>query len=473
MVATCRAAAVLLCLSLTSVASAQITTGDIVGRVTDESGAVLPGATVTVDNVGTHEIRTTVTSATGDFVVNLLPIGSYQVRVELASFRSQESRVDLRSGERIRVDARLAIGGVSDTVQVSAEAPLLQTDSSTVSTLVTQNEVQDLPVNGRNFIRLIQLIPGASEGAANALASGTRPDDRRQTSAISINGAADNQNNLLIDGMDNNERAIGTIGVKPSMDAIAEMRVQTNMYSAEVGRTAGGVVNLLTKSGTNQFHGAAFGGFRNDRFDSRDYFATTDPILKQKGFGATLGGPVARQPDVLLRGLRRRPTAKWTGEQPDRAYAGDAQWRLFGAFADHLRSGGAGTDAVCQQPDSREPDRPYRRALRRAVSGADLIRARQQLREHDASNPEQHDGRWPYRSSDQREQLHVGTLFVQQVTHRDTTRMSTGQRRLRKLPPRATTRGSLVRTTRTRTRCRRTTSTSSARRRLPKSRAAT
>ena len=102
MVATCRAAAVLLCLSLTSVASAQITTGDIVGRVTDESGAVLPGATVTVDNVGTHEIRTTVTSATGDFVVNLLPIGSYQVRVELASFRSQESRVDLRSGERIR-----------------------------------------------------------------------------------------------------------------------------------------------------------------------------------------------------------------------------------------------------------------------------------------------------------------------------------------------------------------------------------
>ena len=250
MVATCRAAAVLSCLLLATSASAQVTTGDIVGRVTDESGAVLPGATVTVDNVGTHEIRTTVTSATGDYVVNLLPIGSYQVRVELESFRAQESRVDLRSSERIRVDARLALGALSDTVQVTAEAPLLQTDSSTVSTLVTQNEVQDLPVNGRNFIRLVQLIPGANEGAANALASGTRPDDRRQTSAISINGAADNQNNLLIDGMDNNERAIGTIGVKPSMDAIAEMRVQTNMYSAEVGRTAGGVVNLLTKSGT-------------------------------------------------------------------------------------------------------------------------------------------------------------------------------------------------------------------------------
>jgi hypothetical protein len=105
MVATCRGVAVLSYLLLATIASAQITTGDIVGRVTDESGAVLPGATITVDNVGTHEIRTTVTSATGDYVVNLLPIGSYQVRVELESFRSQESRVDLRSGERIRVDA--------------------------------------------------------------------------------------------------------------------------------------------------------------------------------------------------------------------------------------------------------------------------------------------------------------------------------------------------------------------------------
>jgi len=292
MVATCRAVAVLLCLLLASSASAQITTGDIVGRVTDQSGAVLPGAAVTVENVGTHDVRSTVASATGDFVVNLLPIGSYVVRVELDSFRPQESRVDLRSGERIRVDAKLVIGGLSDTVQVTAEAPLLQTDSSTVSTLVTQNEVQDLPVNGRNFIRLVQLIPGANEGASNALSSGNRPDDRRQTSAISINGAGDNQNNLLIDGMDNNERAIGTIGVKPSMDAIAEVRVQTNMYPAEVGRTAGGVVNLLTKSGTNQFHGAAYGFLRDDRFDSRDYFAKQDPILKQKQFGGTLGGPV-------------------------------------------------------------------------------------------------------------------------------------------------------------------------------------
>jgi hypothetical protein len=124
------------------------------------------------------------------------------------------------------------------------------------------------------------------------VASGTRPDDRRQTSAVSINGAADTQNNQMIDGMDNNERYIGTIGVKPAIDAIQEIRVQTNLYSAEVGRTGGGVINILTKSGTNQFQGSGYEFYRNDRFDERDYFATVDPILNQHQFGGSLGGPV-------------------------------------------------------------------------------------------------------------------------------------------------------------------------------------
>lgn len=286
--------AVLLALTLHSIAFAQVTTGDIVGRVTDESAGVLPGATITVQNVGTGDLRTTVAGDTGDYVVTLLPIGNYVVRIELQGFSVQESKIALRSGERVRVDGRLSVGTVSETVQVTAEAPLLQTESSTVSMLVTETEVQDLPVNGRNFVRLIQLVPGANEGAPNALGSGTRPDDRRQTSAVSINGAGDNRNNMLIDGMDNNERAIGTIVVRPSMDAIAEVRVQTNNYPAEVGRTAGGVVNILTKAGSNALHGTAYGFLRDDKFDSRDYFAKEDPILKQKQFGGSLGGPLVR-----------------------------------------------------------------------------------------------------------------------------------------------------------------------------------
>jgi hypothetical protein len=161
-----------------------------------------------------------------------------------------------------------------------------------VGALITEKAVQDLPVNGRNIVRLIQLVPGANEGAVSSTANGTRPDDRRQTSSISINGIADTQNNQLVDGMDNNERAIGTVAIKPSIDAIAEVKVQTNLYSADVGRTLGGVVNILTKSGSNDFHGLGFEFVRNDRFDSRDFFARQRPVLKQNQFGGSLGGPL-------------------------------------------------------------------------------------------------------------------------------------------------------------------------------------
>jgi hypothetical protein len=277
-------------------ARAQVTTADIVGRVTDASGGVLPGATVTIENVATHDTRTAPANGTGDYLFNLLPIGSYTVRVELQGFNSQTSRVTLSAGDRLRVDARLQVGAVAENIIVTAESPLLQTDTATVSSLVTTKAVQDLPVSGRNVQQLVQLVPGAFEGLPNSLASGTRPDDRRQTSAISINGALDNQNNQLIDGIDNNERAIGTVGVKPSIDAVAEVKVQTSMYTAEVGRTAGGVVNIITKSGSNEYHGSTFEFYRNDRFDAKNYFASTldKPVLRQHQFGGSLGGPVLK-----------------------------------------------------------------------------------------------------------------------------------------------------------------------------------
>lgn len=277
-------------------ASAQVTTADIVGRVTDATGAVLPGATVVIEHQGTHDVRTTPANATGDYVFNLLPIGEYLVKVELQGFTTQSTRVALSAGDRVRFDARLEPGTVQESVTVTATSPLLQTDTATVSALVSEKAVQDLPVSGRNVVRLVQLAPGAFEGQPNSLASGNRPDDRRQTSAVSINGAMDIQNNQLIDGIDNNERAIGTVGVKPSIDAIAEVKVQTSMYTAETGRTAGGVVNIITKSGTNSFHGSAFEFNRNDRFDARNFFATTvtKPKLDQNQYGGSLGGPVAR-----------------------------------------------------------------------------------------------------------------------------------------------------------------------------------
>ena len=283
-----------LTLVLPALAPAQGTTADIVGRVTDNTGAVLPGATVTVEHTATGDVRTATTSETGDYVFTLLPIGPYSVRIELQGFQTQLARVTLATGDRSRVDGRLQIGTLAETVSVTAEAPLLQTDTSTVSTLFDEKAVQDLPVAGRNIMRLIQMVPGANEGALSSTANGTRPDDRRQTSAVSVNAVADTQNNQLVDGMDNNERAIGTVGIKPSIDAIAEVRVQTNLYSADVGRTLGGVINIITKSGTNAFHGTAFEFLRNERFDARSFFATSKPMNRQHQFGGSVGGPLAQ-----------------------------------------------------------------------------------------------------------------------------------------------------------------------------------
>jgi hypothetical protein len=281
-----------MCLLLAPTAQAQVTTADILGRVTDSSGAVLPGATITIVNTATRDTRTQTSNDTGDYVFNLLPIGTYTVAIELQGFSTQMTTVTVATGDRARVDAKLNLGNVSESIQVTAEAAILQTDSSTVGSLIDAKAVQDLPIPGRNIMRLVQMIPGANEGAVSSLANGTRPDDRRQTSAVSINGTGDAQNNQLIDGVDNNERAIGTVGIKPSIDAIAEVKIQTNLYSADVGRTQGGVINILTKSGTNQFHGTAYEFGRSDRFDAAEFFAKQRPVLKQNQFGGSVGGPI-------------------------------------------------------------------------------------------------------------------------------------------------------------------------------------
>ncbi|PYR28500.1 MAG: hypothetical protein DMF92_13990, partial [Acidobacteria bacterium] len=285
------AGVVILILGLAASSAAQ-GTGDIVGRVADSSGGVLPGVTVTATNLATNLSRTTVTSDTGDYTFTLLAIGVYEVKTELAGFKSQTATVTLSTGDRARVDVRLDLGTVSETVTVVGETPLLQTDTSRVSSRLTAETVQNAPIVGRNIINMVQLTPGASEGAANATISGNRPDDRRQTSAVSINGNPENDNLQLVDGLDNTERVMGGMGIKPSIDAIQEVVVQTNLYSAENGRTLGGVINIITKSGSNQFRGSGFYFGRNQDFDAKDFFAVTKPLNHLNQFGGSLGGPL-------------------------------------------------------------------------------------------------------------------------------------------------------------------------------------
>jgi hypothetical protein len=281
-------------------ARAQETAG-IVGTVTDSSGAVVPGASVTLTNIGTNISQTANTSDGGDYVFTLLQVGNYTVKVEAKGFKSfSASGIVLAAGDRARVDAKMQVGDVAQTVEVSGSvAPALQTDTSTIGSLVPSQSVEDLPLDGRNIVKLVQLSAGTTEGSPGSIALGGRPDDRRQTSAYSVNGQSDYQNNNLIDGMDNNERIIGTIGVRPSIDAIQEVNVQTNKYDASVGRTSGGVVDVITKSGTNDFHGSAFEFFRNKVLNTNPNWAFTgssapNPAFRQNQWGASLGGPVIK-----------------------------------------------------------------------------------------------------------------------------------------------------------------------------------
>lgn len=291
---------------------AQLTTADIVGTVTDTTGGIIPNATVKIENLGTHDTRTTTTGQGGDYVVNLLNPGSYSITINASGFKAfLAPTVAVVAGDRARVDAKLEVGTETETVRVDATAPELQTDSSVLTSTINDHATQNLPLDGRNYINLAQLTPGANEGPSNGLTSGARPDDRRQTSSISVNGQSDIVNNEMVDGLDNNERVIGTIGIRPSVEAIQEIRVQSNSYTAEVGRTAGGVVNIITKSGTDQFHGAAYEYFRNDVLDASPFqFGAHNrkPELRQNQFGGALGGPIIRDKTFFFadyEGLRR------------------------------------------------------------------------------------------------------------------------------------------------------------------------
>jgi len=227
---------ILLCISVIPMAFGQVITGDIIGTVTDPSGAAIPGAAVTVTNAGTQLTRKAETNTLGDYTFTLLPTGTYSVSIEAKGFKTYKlAEMSLLSAQRARVNARLEVGNLTETVEVSAAEPLLQTDSSSVSTTLTSETVAEIPLNGRNFIDLITIQPGVNAGTPGSIQSGARPDERRQSSSFSANGQLESRNSQMLDGMDNSERYYGLVMIRPSIDGIAEMRVDTNAFSAESG----------------------------------------------------------------------------------------------------------------------------------------------------------------------------------------------------------------------------------------------
>ncbi|MEZ5353668.1 MAG: carboxypeptidase regulatory-like domain-containing protein [Bryobacteraceae bacterium] len=282
-----------------AIAYAQQDMGVITGLVTDASGAAVAGGSVTATNLDTAETRQVSTSETGAYTIGPLRIGRYSVAVELAGFkRAVFPELRLSAQDRARVDLRLEVGEVTESVSVTAEIPVLQAETSNLAHVVSQKEMRELPLNGRNFQQLAWTSAG--------IMPSTRSRDRE--SGFNANGQRMTQNSFLIDGIDNNNNVMGMQDRKmqvvvPSLDAVAEFKIQTSNYSAEFGRNSGAVMIVSIKSGTNQFHGTAYEYLRNDATDARDAFTYVDrtgdgradpEVLKQNQFGATFGGPIIR-----------------------------------------------------------------------------------------------------------------------------------------------------------------------------------
>jgi hypothetical protein len=298
-------------LGMAVTARAQTASGQITGTVTDSTGAVVPGATVTVNGELTGLKREGPTSKDGNYVFPLLPVGVYSITAELQGFRTaKRTGIRLNVDQVYRIDLQLQPGGLTEAVEVQAAAMAIDTETATVGQVITEKQITDLPLNGRNFLQLLFLNAGAVEttGEQGVMRQGAG-------NAVSLQGARPTSNNFMIDGTANIDTSLGTPAVILSVDALEEFKQQNKTYSAEYGFSAN-QVNLVSKSGTNEFHGALFGFGRNEALDAKNFFdppGRDKPTLDQKQFGGVIGGPVIKNKTFLL--------LNYEGTRIDRGYS--------------------------------------------------------------------------------------------------------------------------------------------------------
>src|SRR5712664_3767732 len=274
---------------------AQVDAGSILGTVSDASGGSVRGATVTLTNEGTNASLSTTTSSDGTYKFSPVRIGSYKLTATLQGFQTVTTRnVTVNVGQDVVVDFTLKPGSVSETVEVASTVPVLETQDASVGQVIDSRNVDNLPLNGRNFTFLAQLAAGVNTPQADTRGNAA-------SGAFAANGLRPAQNNYLLDGIDNNSDTVDFLNgtnfvVLPPVDAVEEFKVQTSDFSAEFGRSGAAVLNATIKSGTNEFHGAAWEFFRNDKLDAADFFENAGGrpkgALRQNQFGFTAGGPV-------------------------------------------------------------------------------------------------------------------------------------------------------------------------------------
>ncbi len=248
---------------------AQTTQGGIVGTVQDQKGDAIAGAKVTVINAATGLQRDVTSADNGIFRVIAIPGGMYELRAEAPGFATLvEKDIEVGVAQTRTLDLTLKVSATAETVTVEANADLTQTESSKLGQIIDNRKVEDLPLNGRDFAQLARLNPGVAVSGGG----GGQQGGEGNVSGFSSNGQRSTSNNFLVDGVDNNNYFAGEAAQLPSVDSIQEFEVQTNTFAAEYGRNTGSVINLVTKSGTNQLHGSAYEFFRNDVFDARNFF---------------------------------------------------------------------------------------------------------------------------------------------------------------------------------------------------------
>ena len=282
-----------------SVLPAQAVTGTILGTITDDTGGILPGATVTLTHTETGRTRVVIADSAGEFTAPSLSTGTYTLFAELQGFKTMSiPGIRLGVDQRLRFTVKLEVGAVSETVTVVGASPLVQTSSSELGTTVNEEQIRQLPLNGRNFVSLTRTVPGVVRGIPGANIDGAGSLAWRASASFSANGQRPRDNNYILDGVDNNETWLQTVVIFPAIDALDEFKLQTSTYSAEFGRSLGGVVSVQIKSGANAFKGNVYEFLRNDRFDANNFFnnraGRKKPDFNQHQFGGTLGGPVLR-----------------------------------------------------------------------------------------------------------------------------------------------------------------------------------
>jgi len=273
-------------------------TGSFSGTITDKTGSVIPGATVTATSQGTSLARESKTDDSGHYLIPLLPVSNYIIRVDSQGFQPAEQKdVRLQIDEHRELDFTLAPASVTSTVEVNATEVAVESTNATLGQVITSEEVAQLPLNGRNFVQLATLTPGTTaETNPNSFFNGAASSEAstRGSFSLSVGGSRAQSTDWMLDGNDNNQLDEGGIAIFPNLDAVQEFKVLTYNYSAEWGERAGPTVLVTTKSGTNQFHGSLFEYFRNTDLDARNYFAPTRNKFNLNQFGGSLGGPIRK-----------------------------------------------------------------------------------------------------------------------------------------------------------------------------------